>query len=101
MMVMAASDRSSPDVGSLSPMELAILDFETSWSQQTRPVAKDSVIRSTLDVSATRYYQVLNVLIDKPAALAAQPLTVARLLRRRDEQRARRSAQRLGVRIAV
>ncbi len=30
-------------------------------------------------MSATRYYQVLNALVDKPEALAADPLLVKRL----------------------
>jgi hypothetical protein len=34
-------------------------------------------------VSATRYYQSLNVLLDKPGALAAEPVLVGRLRRLR------------------
>lgn len=38
-------------------------------------------------MSSTRYYQVLDVLIDEPAAEAAEPVTVHRLRRLRDERR--------------
>jgi len=50
-----------------------------------------------LDLSATRYYQVLNTLIDNPDALAADPLLVKRLRRMRDERQRARSARRLGA----
>ena len=48
-------------------------------------------------MSATRYYQVLNALIDDPAALAHDPMLIKRLRRMRSSrQRARTSARRLG-----
>jgi hypothetical protein len=47
-------------------------------------------------MSATRYYQVLNALIDQPAALAADPLLVRRLRRLRAQRQHQRSAKRLG-----
>jgi hypothetical protein len=43
----------------------------------------------------TRYYQVLNALIDTPRALAADPVLVNRLLRLRDERQQQRSSSRL------
>ena len=39
--------------------------------------AKDQAIRDKFAMSATRYYQVLNALIDKPEALAQDPLLVS------------------------
>jgi hypothetical protein len=48
-------------------------------------------------MSATRYYQVLNTLIDSPAALAADPMLVKRLRRLRATRQRARSARRLGV----
>ena len=48
-------------------------------------------------MSATRYYQVLNALIDKPEALAADPLLIKRLRRLRASRQRTRAARRLGV----
>lgn len=44
-------------------------------------------------MSPTRYYLVLNALLDRPAAAACAPVTVARLRRLRDERRQARLAQ--------
>lgn len=46
-------------------------------------------------MSAVRYYQVLGALIERPEALAADPLTVKRLQRLRDQRQAVRSERRL------
>ena len=43
--------------------------------------AKEQAIRAQFGMSATRYYQVLNALIDRPEALAFDPLLVKRLRR--------------------
>jgi hypothetical protein len=43
-----------------------------------------------------RYYQVLNALIDRPEALAADPLLVRRLRRLRASRQRQRQARRLG-----
>ena len=48
------------------------------------------------DLSPTRYYQVLNNVIDNPAALAEDPLLVRRLRRLRATRQKTRSARRLG-----
>jgi len=50
-----------------------------------RPLAKDQAIRARFGWSPARYYQRLNWLIDRPEAWAADPVTVKRLRRRRDE----------------
>ena len=50
-------------------------------------------------MSATRYYQVLNALIDKPEALAFDPLLVKRLRRLRAASQRQRSARRLGIEV--
>ncbi len=46
-------------------------------------------------MSATRYYQVLNQLLDDEAALAADPMLIKRLRRQRDARQRERSARRL------
>ena len=56
--------------------------------------AKEAAIRRQFDITATRYYQVLNALINKPAALAADPITVNRLLRLRAQRQRARSSRR-------
>lgn len=48
--------------------------------------AKDEAILRTFDLSPTRYAQIVNRLIDEPAALEAEPQLVRRLQRLRDER---------------
>ena len=81
----------------LSERDAAILAFENQWWKYAG--AKETAIRELFDMSATRYYQVLNALIDSPAALAAQPMLVKRLRRMRSVRQRERSARRLGDRI--
>jgi hypothetical protein len=72
----------------LSGRDAAVLALERrGWSG---PGAKERAIRERLDMSPTRYYQLLNALLDDPHALAHDPVTVNRLRRRRETQRARR-----------
>ncbi len=72
----------------------AILAFERQW--WTRQGAKEQMIAELFDMSATRYYQSLNAIIDKPAALAADPMLVKRLRRTRASRQQARSPRRLG-----
>ena len=50
-------------------------------------------------MSSTRYYQVLNALIDRPEALAVDPMLVKRLRRLRSARQRQRSARRLGIEV--
>ncbi|TDE10396.1 DUF3263 domain-containing protein [Jiangella asiatica] len=77
--------------------ERAILDFERRWWKY--PGAKEQAVRSTFDISATRYYQVLNSLIDRPEALAHDPLLVRRLRRQRAVRQQARTGRRARTRI--
>jgi hypothetical protein len=79
----------------LSERDQAILAFERSWWEFAG--AKEQAIREKFDMSATRYYQVLNALIDREAALAFDPLLVKRLRRLRMARQRARSARRLGI----
>ena len=81
-------------VGELGRREREILAFEAQWWKYAG--AKEQAIRELFDMSATRYYQVLNALVDRPAALAADPVLVRRLRRLRTARRARRSPSLLG-----
>jgi hypothetical protein len=65
----------------LTEPERAILDFEKQWWR--RPGAKEQAIRETFDLSPTRYYQLLNALLDRPAAVAYDPALINRLRRLR------------------
>ncbi|ROT26264.1 DUF3263 domain-containing protein [Micromonospora sp. HM5-17] len=65
----------------LTDREREILAFERRWWRHAG--AKEQAIRDAFDISATRYYQILNGLLDNPAALAAEPVLVARLRRLR------------------
>ncbi|HET9649362.1 MAG TPA: DUF3263 domain-containing protein [Microlunatus sp.] len=82
-------------VGELSPRDAEILAFERQWWKFAG--AKEQAIRDKFAMSATRYYQVLNALIDQPAALAHDPLLVKRLRRLRASRQRQRSAKRLGI----
>lgn len=61
-----------------------ILAFERQWWR--RPGAKEQAIRDTFGLTVTRYYQLLNRLLDEPAALAADPVLVNRLRRLRSRR---------------
>lgn len=79
----------------LSERDLAVLAFERQWWKYAG--AKEQAVRDLFDMSATRYYQVLNALIDRPEALAADPMLVKRLRRLRASRQRTRSARRLGM----
>ena len=74
-----------------------ILAFERQWWKYAG--AKEQAIRELFDMSTTRYYQVLNALIDTPSALAADPMLVKRLRRLRASRQRQRSARRLGIEV--
>jgi Protein of unknown function (DUF3263) len=86
-------------VGELSARDAEILTFERQWWKFAG--AKEQAIRDKFQMSATRYYQVLNALIDKPEALAQDPLLVKRLRRLRATRQRNRSAKRLGIDLTI
>jgi hypothetical protein len=85
------------DGAGLSRRDREILAFERQWWKYAG--AKEQAIRELFDMSATRYYQVLNGLIDTPEALAADPMLVKRLRRLRASRQRQRSARRLGIEV--
>jgi hypothetical protein len=93
----AAVQPSREPAAGLGERDRAILEFERQWWKYAG--AKETAIRESFDMSATRYYQVLNALIDSPDALAEDPLLVRRLRRMRAERQRARSARRLGFEI--
>ena len=78
----------------LSEFEIKMLDFERTWWRHAG--AKESSIKELFNLTPPAYYQLLNNLIDKPAALMADPILVARLLRLRDSRNQGRSSSKLG-----
>ena len=62
----------------LSDRDREILEFERQWWKYAG--AKEQAVREKFDMSSTRYYQVLNSLIDRPEALGADPLLVLSLI---------------------
>ena len=86
---------SDSQVEGLSERDRMLLEFERQWWKYAG--AKENAIRELFDMSATRYYQVLNALIDSEAALAFDPMLVKRLRRMRAERQKQRSARRLGI----
>ena len=97
---MDAANVGRPDAGqvgeqpALSDRDREILEFERHWWKYAG--AKETAVREKFDMSSTRYYQVLNALIDRPEALEADPLLVRRLRSQRQRQR---SARRLGFEV--
>ncbi|MBP2475075.1 hypothetical protein JOF53_003947 [Crossiella equi] len=79
----------------LTEREREVLAFERQWWKYAG--AKEQAIREIFDMSATRYYQVLNALIDKPEALQADPMLIKRLRRLRHSRQRTRAARRLGI----
>jgi hypothetical protein len=67
-----------------------ILDFERQWWR--RPDAKEQAIRARFGMSAARYYQLLNTVIDSPSAVVHDPMLVKRLQRLRDARITARSS---------
>lgn len=87
-----------PAIGEgLSRRDRDILAFERQWWQYAG--AKEQAIKEMFSLSPTRYYQVLNEVIDNPAALAEDPLLVRRLRRLRTSRQKARSARRLGFEV--
>ena len=75
----------------LSERDMRVLAFERgTWRT---PGAKEQAIAETLGITATRYYQLLNELIDQPEAAAFDPVLVKRLRARRSRRARRRSVR--------
>ena len=88
---MPAESQRAPEPSALAPTELRMLDFEGRWSG--RLGAKEAAIRAEFGLSAARYYQVLDALIDSPIALRQDPILVRRLQRLREGRVRARAAR--------
>lgn len=76
----------------LTERESEILAFEHRWWRYAG--AKEQAIRDTFGLSSTRYYQLLNKLIDRSEALEQDPMLVNRLRRIRATRVRDRSVRR-------
>jgi hypothetical protein len=84
-----------PPPPELAERDRQILDFERgSWKLG---VPKERAIRERFGFSPTRYHQLLHRIIDRPEAVAYDPMLVRRLRRVREARRRRRVAGRLGL----
>lgn len=81
--------------GRLTDTEVAVLEFERSWWKF--PGAKETAVRERFGHGSTRHYQLLNTILDRPEALALDPLLVRRLRRLREERALQRSSRRFEV----
>jgi hypothetical protein len=87
------SGPTAPDT--LSERDRAILDFEREWWRYAGE--KEKAVRERFDVSPTRYYQLLNRIIDDELAVAYDPMLVKRLRRLRAQRQRQRAARRVGA----
>jgi hypothetical protein len=76
----------------LTDLDREILAFEEDWVAHAG--TKDEAVRERFDLTPTGYHQLLNRLIDLPAAEAHAPRLVRRLRRRRTARHEERSARR-------
>jgi hypothetical protein len=75
----------------LSERDMRVLAFERSTWRTAG--AKEQSISEVLGINATRYYQLLNELIDNPEALKFDPTLVKRLRSQRARRQKIRSSQ--------
>ena len=73
-----------------------MLAFERQWWKYAG--AKERAIHELFDMSATRYYQLLNALLDKQEAMRVDPMLIKRLRRQRTTRVRARNARKLGMR---
>ena len=78
----------------LSEFEVKMLEFERSWWRHAG--VKESSIKELFNLTPPAYYQLLNNLIDREAAVMAEPILVRRLRRLRDSRTQARSSSKLG-----
>jgi hypothetical protein len=79
----------------LDQRDIDMLDFERTWWKHAG--VKEQAIKERFDMSATRYYQLLNDILENPAALDYDPILVKRLKRLRTYRQRQRVARLLGA----
>lgn len=89
---MPAATPSTDVPSALDARSREMLDFERGWWRFAG--AKEQAIRDGFDLSTTRYYELLNALLDDEDALAYDPMLVRRLRRMRAARQRERAARR-------
>lgn len=92
---MESTLRSVGEAPGLSDRDARILAFEREWWRHGG--SKEGAIRLQFGLNVTEYFQVLNVLIEREAALVHDPILVKRLRRMRDARQRGREARHLGL----
>lgn len=87
---MAEDDLTAADA--LDERDRDMLDFEREWWKYAG--AKEQAIKTRFDLSTTRYYELLNRLIDRDQAVEYDPMLVKRLRRLRAQRQRQRAARR-------
>ncbi len=87
---MAEDDLTAADA--LDERDRDMLDFEREWWKYAG--AKEQAIKARFDLSTTRYYELLNRLIDRDEAVEYDPMLVKRLRRLRAQRQRQRAARR-------
>ena len=92
---MAGSSRNARARSTLDERSRNVIDFEREAWKLT--VTKERAIRERFGFSPSRYHQLLHRIIDRPEALAYDPMVVRRLRRVREARRRARTASGLGL----
>ena len=88
---MPETESASHATTGLPERAIQILDFEREWTRHVG--AKEEAITSQFHISSARYYQILNAVIDAPAAAKYDPMLVSRLRRNRDNRMPNRTVR--------
>lgn len=91
----SSTEGKAGEVAALDLRDRELLDFEREAWKLRMP--KERAIRERFGFSAARYHQLLNRAIERPEAIAYDPMLVRRLRRIRDARRRKRTAGRLGI----
>jgi Protein of unknown function (DUF3263) len=94
---MAGSRRTARARSALDERSRDVIDFEREAWKLT--VTKERAIRERFGFSPSRYHQLLHRIIDRPEALAYDPMVVRRLRRVREARRRARTASELGLNV--
>ncbi len=73
------------DTMPLTERDKAILDLERTWWAEHG--IKETAVKDRFELSSTRYYEILQELLESPDAMTHDPLLVRRLRRQRDQRR--------------
>lgn len=92
---MAPFHEGDADTSGLDERSCQILDFEREWWRHAG--AKEQAVKECFELSPTRYYQLLNRVIDDERAEAYDPMLVKRLRRMRAARQRQRAARRVGA----